>query len=134
MRNLAAAIVVSACCSACAQEAPVSKTVTGTPTAASAESGEAARLNKMAARFAPTEITADLSKLAASDRQVLAKLVQASKIMDALFLRQVWAGNEPMLLDLVRDETPQGRARLHYFLINKGPWSRLDHNEPFAPG
>src|SRR4029450_6624613 len=27
-----------------------------------------------------------------------------------------------------------GRARLHYFLINKGPWSRLDENAPFLPG
>jgi hypothetical protein len=88
----------------------------------------------MAARFAPTEITADLSRLAPADRQVLAKLVQASKLMDALFLRQVWAGNEAMLLDLVRDGSEEGRARLHYFLINKGPWSRLDHNEPFVPG
>ena len=25
-------------------------------------------------------------------------------------------------------------ARLHYFLINKGPWDRLDHNRPFVPG
>ena len=25
-------------------------------------------------------------------------------------------------------------ARLHYFLINKGPWSRLDHNQPFVAG
>src|SRR5690349_21572067 len=25
-------------------------------------------------------------------------------------------------------------ARLHYFLINKGPWDRLDHNKPFVPG
>ncbi len=91
-------------------------------------------LHTMAARFAPTEISADLSKLSAADRRVLAKLVEASKIIDALFLRQVWAGNEAMLLDLARDETPNGRARLHYFLINKGPWSRLDHNEPFVPG
>ena len=27
-----------------------------------------------------------------------------------------------------------GRARQHYFLLNKGPWSRLDHDEPFIPG
>ena len=92
------------------------------------------KLQKMAARFAPTEMTADLASLPASDRQVLAKLVEASKIVDALFLRQVWAGNGAMLLDLVRDTTPEGRARLHYFLINKGPWSRIDHNEPFVPG
>ena len=39
-----------------------------------------------------------------------------------------------MLLDLVRDDSPLGRARLHYFLINKGPWSRLDDNEPFIAG
>jgi len=92
------------------------------------------KLQGMTARFAPTEIGADLSKLSPADRQVLSKLVEASKIVDALFLRQVWAGNEAMLLDLVKDQTPAGRARLHYFLINKGPWSRLDHNQIFVPG
>ena len=39
-----------------------------------------------------------------------------------------------MLLDLVRDQTPEGRARLHYFLINKGPWSRLDHDQTVRAG
>jgi Peptidase family M49 len=89
---------------------------------------------RLAARFAPTEIRADLSKLSPEDRKVLAKLVEASKIMDALFLRQVWAGNEAMLIDLAQDQSAEGRARLHYFLINKGPWDRLDHNKPFVPG
>jgi hypothetical protein len=134
-----AGVVMCLCVAACArpQEAPVSQTATETQAAQGAASGtsnETARLNKMAERFAPTEITADLSRLSASDRDVLAKLVQASKIMDALFMRQAWAGNEAMLLDLVRDETPEGRARLRYFLMNKGPWSRLDHNEVFVPG
>ena len=91
-------------------------------------------LQQMAARFAPTEISADLSKLSDVDRRVVAKLVEASKIVDGLFLRQVWAGNEAMLADLARDQSPEGRARLHYFLINKGPWSRLDHNLVFVPG
>jgi len=95
---------------------------------------DASKLHSMAARFAPTDIGADLSKLSNADRRVLAKLIEASKIIDALFLRQVWAGNDAMLLDLDRDDTPAGRARLHYFLINKGPWSRLDHNAPFVPG
>jgi len=95
---------------------------------------DASTLQQMAARFAPTEITADLSRLSDRDRSVLAKLVEASKIVDALFLRQVWAGNEAMLLDLIRDDSPAGRARLHYFLINKGPWDRLNHHAPFVPG
>jgi hypothetical protein len=95
---------------------------------------DTARLEKLTARFAPTSIRADLSHLSAADRQVLAKLVEASKMLDALFLRQVWSGNEAMLLDLAQNRTPEGRARLHYFLINKGPWSRLDHDQVFVPG
>src|ERR1043166_102371 len=93
-----------------------------------------ATLQRMTARFAPTEIGADLSKLSAADRRVIAKLIDAAKIVDALFLRQVWSGNDAMLQDLARDDSPDGRARLHYFLINKGPWSRLDHNQSFIPG
>src|SRR5687768_16205241 len=39
-----------------------------------------------------------------------------------------------MLLALLNDPSELGRACLRYFLINKGPWSRLDHNQPFIPG
>jgi hypothetical protein len=92
------------------------------------------KLQKMAARFAPTNIGADLSRLPISERRALTKLVEASRIIDGLFLRQAWSGNEAMLLALSKDLTPEGKARLHYFLINKGPWSRLDHNEAFVPG
>ncbi|HEX7136701.1 MAG TPA: hypothetical protein VF219_02600 [Vicinamibacterales bacterium] len=95
---------------------------------------DAAKLQTMTARFAPTDMTADVSTLSPADRQVLAKLVEASKIIDALFLRQVWSGNAAMLMDLAADQSALGRARLKYFLLNKGPWSRLDHNEAFVPG
>jgi Peptidase family M49 len=93
-----------------------------------------AALATMTARFAPTDITADLTRLPAGERRALGKLVQASRIIDALFLRQVWAGNESLLLRLLSDTTPLGRARLHAFLVDKGPWSRLDHEAPFIPG
>ncbi len=95
---------------------------------------DAARLRAMAARFAPVEIGADLSGLSPRERQALAKMIEAGRVMDALFLRQVWAGNETTLLNLLRDTNPLGVARLRYFLINKGPWSRLDHDAPFLPG
>ena len=91
----------------------------------------------MAARFAPVEIGADTARLSAADRQVLGRLVEAARIMDALFLRQVWAGNDALLQQLSRETltgAPDAAARLHYFLINKGPWSRLDHDKPFIPG
>jgi len=85
-------------------------------------------------RFAPVDIGADISSLRASDRQVLARLVAAARLMDALFLRQVWSGNETMLQALARKTSTEGRRQLHAFLLNKGPWSRLDDNAPFVPG
>jgi len=103
-------------------------------TAMQTKTFDAPALERMAARFAPTEITADVSGLPASERLALAKLVEAAKVMDGIFLRQVWAGNEALLLDLLKDQTRLGRARLHYFLINKGPWSSIDLNESFIPG
>jgi hypothetical protein len=92
------------------------------------------RLEDMIRRFAPVDLTADVAALPENERRALAKLVEAAQVFDALFLRQVWEGNETMLLNLVQDSSPLGQARLHYFLINKGPWSRLDHNEAFIPG
>jgi hypothetical protein len=39
-----------------------------------------------------------------------------------------------MRSQLQKDDSALGRARLHYFLINKSPWSQLDGNSPFIPG
>ncbi len=85
-------------------------------------------------RFAPTTLTADISSLSPGDRAALTKLVSASWLMDTLYLRQQWSGAIATLNRLRQDKTELGRARLEYFLINMGPWSRLDHNEPFLPG
>jgi hypothetical protein len=125
------ALVTTACGSQQTSPQPVQ---TPTTQSATASDPETAKLETMARRFAPVDLTADVAALPANERQALAKLVEAAKVFDALFLRQVWDGNETMLLDLVRDNSPLGRARQHYFLLNKGPWSRLDHNEPFIAG
>jgi hypothetical protein len=85
-------------------------------------------------RFAPTIITADVSRLSAGDRRALAKIIEAARLLDPLFLRQVWSGNEALQQKLERDKTAAGRERLHYFQINNGPWSRLDNDEPFIEG
>jgi hypothetical protein len=99
----------------------------------------------MASRFAPADIRADVASLPESERRALAKLVEAARLMDSLFLRQVWAGNDALLQELSHEALTRSRAtpasaadpthaRLHYFLINKGPWSRLDHNRVFIAG
>jgi len=93
-----------------------------------------ADLARKIARFAPTTLTADTSKLAPKDRQALEKIIAAAKLLDPLFLRQVWSGNDALDKKLMADKTAAGRQKLHYFYINDGPWSRLDNNEPFIDG
>jgi hypothetical protein len=95
---------------------------------------DAAALRKLDARYAPVDLAVDLSKLPGSERKALALLVEASRVVDALFLRQEWAGATAMLLSLQDDPSPLGRARLAFFLRNKGPWDRLDHDRAFVPG
>lgn len=99
-----------------------------------AQAGELAELNAKVRRFAPTVITADTSALSAGDRRALAKIVEAARLLDPLFLRQVWSGNVALKHRLEADKTPLGRARLHYFMLNDGPWSQLDENIAFLPG
>src|SRR5438552_1484794 len=93
-----------------------------------------ATLNKMAARFAPTAISADTARLPESERGALEKIVAVARVMDAIYLRQLRAGNETLLLQLAKDGTPLGKARLRMFLINKGPWSNVDRDAAFIPG
>jgi hypothetical protein len=93
-----------------------------------------AKLAQLSAQFAPVELSVDLAALSGEDRLVLKRLVEASRLLDAIFLRQVWSGNASALLRVSADATPLGRARLAYFLINKGPWDRVDKNRPFVPG
>ncbi len=106
----------------------------GTVAASDPAAPDLATLTKMTARFAPVDIGADVSKLPAEERQALIYMVEAARQVDAIFLRQVWGGNNALLMDLSDDATPLGRARLAAFLINKGPWSRLDHDAPLIPG
>jgi len=93
-----------------------------------------AQLEKMTARFRPTELRADAAKLSPGDRQALPKLIEASGVLNDIFLKQLWSGNTALYAKLRQDTTPLGKARLHYFWVNKGPWSDLDEHAAFLPG
>jgi len=83
------------------------------------------------ARFAPTEIRADLSSLSDEDRRVLGLVVEASRWLDPLFLRQVWQGN-PQLEMATHGWSGGARgAARQYFELNFGPWDRLEEMQPF---
>jgi Peptidase family M49 len=91
-------------------------------------------LAEMSVRLAPVDVTVDLTTLPENERAALAKLIEASRYVDALFIRQRSASNEALLQQLLADTSPLGRARLDYFQLNKGPWSELDEDKPFLPG
>ena len=57
-------------------------------------------------------------------------------MIDVLYMRQMWAGNAAMLMRLMEDDTPLGRARLDYFLLNKDPGrgSTTTSSSSRAPG
>lgn len=93
-----------------------------------------AQLQKMTSRFAPTELKVDLSGLSDGDRKALAKLIEAARLIDPIFMQQYWSGDLALYAKLQKDTSPLGKARLHYFWINKGPWSELDGNTAFLPG
>jgi hypothetical protein len=92
-----------------------------------------AELERKIARYAPVELRVDTSGLAPGDRQALAKLAEAARLVDDLFLTQYWSGNHALLARLRQDTTPLGGARLRYFWINKSPWSALDDHQAFLP-
>jgi hypothetical protein len=93
-----------------------------------------AEVQKMTARFQPTPLRVDTSKLSAGDRQAMVKLIEAARILNDVFMQQYWRGDKALYLRLQRDSTPLGQARLHYFWINKSPWSVLDGFKSFIPG
>ncbi|MYM38539.1 dipeptidyl-peptidase 3 family protein [Duganella qianjiadongensis] len=92
-----------------------------------------AELQRMTKRFAPVALTADTSALSAGDKQAIARLIEAARILDVLQLRQRWSGNEALWAALQKDHSPLGKARQEYFWLNKGPWSILDGHQRFLP-
>jgi Peptidase family M49 len=93
-----------------------------------------AQLHRMIARFARTELKVDISGLSAGDRQALVKLIEASRIYNDIFMRQLWSGNPALYAKLQQGMTPLGKARQHAFWINKAPWSELDGHTAFLTG
>lgn len=109
-------------------------TLSATPSPAADEAASLAELQQMTARFAPAPLRVDTSKLSPGDRAALAKLIDAGRVVNHIFLQQVWSGNLALYEKLKQDTSPLGKARLEYFWLNKGPWSDLDDHQAFLPG
>jgi hypothetical protein len=88
-------------------------------------------LERRVRQFAATPLSADLGALPDSERRALAELIAAGRVMDDIFLSQVWEGNGGMRERLTEVDAALAPLAVEYFAINFGPWDRLAEDEPF---
>lgn len=125
LRPLTLAVTLALSAVAC-QPKTASENAAPATTQAQAEAptGIAAKV----AAYEEVELKADLSHLAAGDREAIGYLLQAGEIMDGLFWKQVY-GDKDALLSKITDP-----ATRRFVEINYGPWDRLDGDAPFVEG
>ena len=95
------------------------------------ENKEISMLESGIAKYAETEIKYDESLLDDNQKIVVDKLYQAAKIIDELFLEQVYAKNFEIREQLRNSNIEIDNKLLEFFNINFGPFDRLDHDKPF---
>jgi len=75
--------------------------------------------------YAEFTLNSDLSHLSANQKQMVAKLIDASTIMDNLFWQQAY-GDKSQLLNAIQDTKARRFADINY-----GPWDRLKGDQAF---
>jgi len=92
---------------------------------------EIAMLKEQISKFVPTELKFDSNLLDERQKMVVEKLYQASKVMDSIFLDQVYSKNYEIKANLEKQNTEVAKLQLELFDIMFGPFNRLEHNKPF---
>lgn len=85
------------------------------------------------AKFAPVKIEVPDKLMSAKDKKVVEELVKASDGINEIFLRQVWDGNIKLREEL-KKAGKKDELLYKYFVINAGPYDRLEHENPFIDG
>ncbi len=104
--------------SSCAEEAPPESSIQAVTT-----------IEPRPEIYADFTLTADLSELSDSQREMIGLLIEASVIMDDLFWRQAYGDDYKSFLDSLGVGPAREFAELNY-----GPWDRLADEAPFIDG
>ena len=94
-----------------------------------ADEAPATYAEQHAGDYAVVPLTADLSAFDADGKRMIARLVEASQVMDDLFWQQSWSGDREALLARAPDDATRELVR-----INFGPWDRLNADTPLLEG
>ena len=99
------------------------------PAQPAADEAPATYAEQHAGDYAVVPLTADLSAFDADGKRMIARLVEASQVMDDLFWQQSWSGDREALLARAPDDATRELVR-----INFGPWDRLNADTPLLEG
>jgi len=120
---------------ACRETVQTQTDTATTTTASSAASLEVVSDVENRLRQLPkTVIDYDRTLLNDNERQVVAKLIEASTFIDEIYWRQVSEENPDYRtrLEAQASSSNRNRAGYEYFLANRGRWDRLAKDEPFV--
>ena len=95
------------------------------------EMGKTEMLKKQIAQFSKTELTFDSNLLDERQKIVVEKLYLAAKVMDDIFLEQVYSKNNEIRSKLATSGLEEDKLLLEYFDLMVGPFDRLNHDKPF---
>jgi hypothetical protein len=82
-------------------------------------------LDRRLAKWKPVDMPYDSSGLDARQKQVVQKLVDASRYMEAIY----WQQGDPEALEIAK--TTKNAALRRFLIINGGRWDLIDDNKPF---
>ncbi len=124
LRPLGLACFVALSLAACQRSAPQQEATqavapAATPSYAASHAGD----------YALVPLKADLSRFDEDGKRMIARLVEASQVMDAIYWKQSWEGDRAALLARAPDD-----ATRELVGINFGPWDRLNEDTPFVEG
>ncbi|MEP0862215.1 MAG: peptidase [Ignavibacterium sp.] len=106
------------------------------------EESQVELLKQKISKFIPVEIQYDENLLSEREKVVLEKLYQASKLIDSIYLDQVYSKNHQIKAELLANlsdksvvNDPEQKLKLNLqlelFNIMFGPFDRLEDDEPF---
>ncbi len=106
------------------------------------EVNQVEKLKQKISKFIPVEIQFDETLLSEREKIVLEKLYRASKLIDSIFLDQVYSKNHLIKSELLSklsdksivnnpEEKLKYEVQLELFSIMFGPFDRLEDDEPF---
>ncbi|MBF6022644.1 dipeptidyl-peptidase 3 family protein [Lysobacter niastensis] len=127
LRPLAFACLAVIALAACQRQAP--EPAASTAPAQPAPDAASAYAAEHAGDYARVPLKADLSKFDERTRQMIARLVEASGVMNAIYWKQSWDGDRDQLLARAPDAATRELVE-----VNFGPWDRLNEDKPFIAG